>query len=243
MGLRPFTIDSPTPIFAALTALPVLVMFIFGVKRQSRELSEKFILRIFAISFPLLLTLAPIMITSDNQIEFRLLAGLCWGTTSLSSFFFLVEVKEWFYRHKADQRLARATPLVAASVLALVAILTVNLHYEQFFGEPYRTKTKFLNEKISMCLDRSNFEKILLLPPKKPFHSFGRLGVFSMSSDLASPWVPAANVDLILEQRNIKVAVEYLDPRPVRIMPTNQVCVIDLEGFRLLTNQKLGVTN
>lgn len=243
VGLRPFTIDSPTPIFAALTALPVLVMFIFGVKRQSRELSEKFILRTFAISFPLLLTLAPIMITSDNQIEFRLLAGFCWGITSLSSFFLLVEMKEWFHKHKPGQRLARATPLVAALVLALVAIFSVNLHYEQFFGDPYKTKTKFLNKKISKCLDRSNLEKILLLPPKKPFHSFARLGVFSMSSDLASPWVPEANVDLILEQRNIKVEVEYLDPRPVRIIPTDRICVIDLEGFRLLTNQKLGITD
>jgi hypothetical protein len=183
------------------------------------------------------------MITSDNQIEFRLLAGYCWGITSLSSFFLLVEMKEWFHRHKADQRLARTTPLAAASVLALVAILTVNLHYVQFFGDPYRTKTKFLNEKISKCLDKSNLEKILLLPPMKPFHSFARLGVFSMSSDLASPWVPAANVDLILEQRSIKVAVEYLDPRPIRISPTDRTCVIDLEEFRLLINQKLGVSD
>lgn len=30
VGLRPFTIDSPTPIFAALTALPVLAILIFG---------------------------------------------------------------------------------------------------------------------------------------------------------------------------------------------------------------------
>jgi hypothetical protein len=183
------------------------------------------------------------MITSDNQIEFRLLAGYCWGITSLSSFFLLVEVKEWFHRNKADQRLARTSQLVTASVLALVAILTVNQHYEQFFGGPYRTKTKFLNEKISECLNQSNLEKILLLPPMKPFHSFARLGVFSMSSDLASSWVPRANVDLILEQRNIKLAVEYLDPRPVRIVPTNRACVIDLEGFLLLTNQKLGVTD
>ena len=218
-------------------------MLAFGLRRQSRELSEGFILRSAAIALPLLLTLAPIMITSDNQIEFRLLAGFCWGTTSLSSFFLLVEVKEWLHRHKADQRLTRAIPLMAVSVWVLVAILTVNLHYEQFFGEPYRAKTQFLNGKISMCLDRGKNEKILLLPPKKPFHSFARLGVFSMSSDLASPWVPQANVELLLKQRNVKLAVVYLDPRPVQIMLTDRTCVIDLEEFRLLLNQKSGVSD
>lgn len=243
VGLRPFTIDSPTPIFAALTALPVLSMLAFGLRRQSRDLSERFILRSAAITLPLLLTLVPIMITSDDQIEFRLLAGLCWGTTTLSSFFLLVEIKEWSHRRTGDQRFARFTPLVTASVLALVAILTVNVHYEQFFGEPYRTKTQFLNGKITKCLEIGKIEKILLLPPKKPFHSFARLGVFSMSSDLASPWVPQANVDLILEQRKIQASVEYLDPRPAQVMSTDRVCVIDLEEFRLLINQKLRVTD
>lgn len=241
VGLRPFTIDSPRPIFAAFTALPVLVMLFVGVKRQSQELSEGFILRAFAVSLPLLVTLAPIIFTSDNQIEFRLLSGLCWGTTSLASFFLLVEVKEWFQRHDAGRRLARATLVTAASALALIAVSTVNLHYEGFFGDPYRVKTTFLNGKISKCLDNDDSEKILVLPPKKPFHSLARLGVFSMSSDLASPWVPQANVELLLKQRNAWLPVEYLDPRPVHLILHNGVCVIDLEEFRLLINQKSGV--
>lgn len=243
VGLRPFTIDSPMPLFAALTTIPVLAMLFFGVKRQSLELSENFIIRTSVIFLPLVFTLAPIMVTSDNQIEFRLLAGYCWGVVSLSSFFLFASLKDWTHRRNTNLHLARIAQVTTASILILVAVFTVNIHYEQFFGEPYRTKTSFLNEKISDCIDKNNLDKILILPPEQPFHSFSRLGVFSMSSDLASSWVPKANVELVLEQQNIKVGVEYLDPRPINFLPTDRACVIDLEEFRLLLNQKLGVTN
>lgn len=64
-----------------------------------------------------------------------------------------------------------------------------------------------------------------------------------MSSDLASPWVLPANVELLLKQGNAKFAVEYLDPRTVQMMSTDRVCAIDLEKFRLIINQKSGLND
>ena len=40
VGLRPFTIDSPAPIFALITSFPILLILFFGVRRQSRQTKE-----------------------------------------------------------------------------------------------------------------------------------------------------------------------------------------------------------
>jgi hypothetical protein len=88
IGLRPFTIDSPTPLFALITSIPVILILFFGVRRQSGQQKELFFVRTSVIVVPLLLTLTPIVITADNQIEFRLLSGYCWGTLAIATYFF-----------------------------------------------------------------------------------------------------------------------------------------------------------
>jgi hypothetical protein len=56
--------------------------------------------------------------------------------------------------------------------------------------------------------------------------------VFSMSSDLASSWVPKPNVELLLSLRNIKASVTYLGIRPADEEVLAASCIIDLEDFR-----------
>lgn len=236
VGLRPFMIDSPTPIFAALTALPVLIILFFGVMRQSRQSEELFLYRASVIVLPLLLTLIPIMITSDNQIEFRLLSGYCWGVAVIASFFLLIEIKTWLGTLNASKKLEGTVLLLVSTILSLVAIITVNLHYTQLFGGPYQKKNAFLNAKISSCFNERPVEKIVIILPKEPFPSLPRLGVFSMSTDLASPWVPKPNVELLLKQRKIDVPIVYLEMRPSNIKVAETECVIDLEEFRKLLN-------
>lgn len=236
VGLRPFTIDSPTPIFALITSLPILLILFFGVMRQSRQSGELFLYRASVIVLPLLLTLIPIMITSDNQIEFRLLSGYCWGVAAIASFFLLTEIKIWLRTLNASKKLERTVLLLVSTILSLVAIISVNLHYTQLFGGPYQKKNAFLNAKISSCFNERPIEKAVIIPPKEPFPSFPRLGVFSMSTDLASPWVPKPNVELLLRQRKINVPVVYLEIRPSNMKVAKTECVIDLEEFRKLLN-------
>jgi hypothetical protein len=234
VGLRPFTIDSPTPKLAVLTSLPVIFILFLGILRQSRQLGEFFLHRVFAIVFPLLLTLIPIAVTSDNQIEFRILPGYCWGVAAIGSFFLLTEFDKWLVTYGFKGRALKVGSLLAASILSLVAIISVNSHYDQFFGGPYNKKTAFLNAKIASCLSVRDVKTILILPPKEPFPIFQRLGVFSMSTDLASSWVPKPNVELLLRERKAALAVSYLDVRPVVLKIAETECVIDLEEFRAL---------
>ena len=99
----------------------------------------------------------------------------------------------------ANAKVRGVTLLLAPTVLALVAVLTINSHYIDLFGAPYQKKTEFLNKSISSCLNSGSVNSVLILPPKLPFPSFQRLGVFSMSTDLASEWVPKPNAELLLQ--------------------------------------------
>ena len=232
VGLRPFTIDSPAPIFALITSFPILFIFFFGVRRQSRQSKEVFFQRASVIVIPLLLTLAPIMITSDNQIEFRLVSGYCWGVLAIASYFLMIELKSLMWFLKVNRTVEKTVFLSISTVLAVIAITTVNLHFSQLFGGPYQKKTAFLNAQISLCYNKGFVKNVVILPPKEPFPSFQRLGVFSMSTDLASPWVPKPNVELLLRERKIDVPVVYLEVRPTFEKVVKTDCAIDLEEFR-----------
>jgi len=234
IGLRPFTIDSPTPLFALITSIPMLVILLFGIRRQSGHLKELFFRRASVVMLPLLLTLIPIVVTADNQIEFRLLSGYCWGILAIAILFLLIEIQEYFIFLKSNINLYRVVVFLTSGVLAIVAIFTVNLHYLQLFGGPYQQKTAFLNSKISLCFDKEYIETVLIIPPKMPFPSYKKLGVFSMSTDLASPWVPKPNVEVLLRERRINLPVTYLEVRPPRTEVQKADCVIDLEEFRKL---------
>lgn len=232
VGLRPFAIDSPAAIFGIMSSLPVLLLVVLGIARQSRKLEERFFYRSIAITIPLLLTLIPIIVTSDNQIEFRILPGYCWGVAAIASFFLFVEIETWLKIFGTRKRLEDVSLILIGATLSLVAIASVNIHYAELFGVPYQKKNTFLNSKIYSCLNHEIPQKILILPPKETFPSLPRLGVFSMSTDLASSWVPQPNVELLLKERSLKIPVEYLEIRPSKIESTSTICVIDLEEFR-----------
>lgn len=234
VGLRPFLIDSPAPMLAIITALPVLLIIALGVRRQSAKLDEKIVNRFFWIALPLILSLIPIIITSDNQIEFRVLPGYSWGIAVLSSYFLLVMVADWVNSLKMSERFRVAALFITPSILAAIGIVSINMHYSDLFEAPYRMKNVFLNARITACLESGAMKSVIILPPKAPFPSLPRLGVFSMSTDLASDWVPKPNVELLLNERNFSVPVTYLDVRPLKVQAVTTECVIDLEEFRKL---------
>lgn len=232
VGLRPFMIDSPTAKMALITSIPVLLVLFFGIKQQSRQLGESIFYRVLGVALLLLLSLAPIVITSDNQIEFRVLPGYSWGVAVMASFFLLVMIRSWIDPLKMNARLKGVALFVVPAILSLVGIITINSHYSDLFRGPYQKKNAFLNAKISSCFDSPSMKSVVITPPKIPFPVLQRLGVFSMSTDLASTWVPKPNVELLLRQAKIDVPVVFVETRPLDMRGASTECVIDLEEFR-----------
>lgn len=232
VGMRPFMIDSPTPKIAFITSIPLILIIVLGIRRQSIDLGEPIIRRAIYLLFPLLLTLIPIAITSDNQFEFRIVPGYCWGMATLASYFLLVAIRNWLSRLNINSKFKAFLFFNLPIVLIFVSVSSINSHYRDLFESPYKQKNAFLNSEITSCLTRGLFENVLILPPKLPFPSLPRLGVFSMSTDLASSWVPKPNVELLLSLRNIKASVTYLGIRPADGEVLAASCIIDLEDFR-----------
>ena len=232
IGLRPFMIDSPAPGFALITAMPVVFILFLGIKAQAQLLNESIFRRGLYCAFSLILTLIPVMVTPENQIEFRMIPGYCWGITSLAVYFFLIMVERqcgkpnsmtWF-----KTTILFATPIA----LLLVSVISVNVHYMELFNNSYHKKNAFLNEKISRCFYAGEARNVLIIPPNQPFPSYKRLGVYSMSTDLYSGWVAKPNVELILKQRGVSAQVKYFDKRPTNLEDRGRDCIIDLEEFR-----------
>lgn len=232
VGFRPFMIDSPTPIIALLSSLPVIFLVTFGIWQQSKNLEESSFNRLFWFSFSIILCLLPIMITSDNQIEFRVLAGYCWGIGVLAVFFLSQLIDTSLKYLTKNSQIQGFAALLAPVALAFLAIISINSHYEELFGSPYQKKNAFLNKSLTSCLKTGPIVNILILPPKSPFPTFPRLGIFSMSTDLASEWVPKPNVELLIRNRGVVAPVKYLELRPAFAKVGAATCIIDLEEFR-----------
>lgn len=232
VGLRPFAIDSPAPKIAILTSIPVLLILFIGILRQSRKTGEHLALRAIAIVFPLMITLAPIVVSSDNQIEFRVLPGYCWGVATIAIFFLLVEIQSRVNETTGRELFGRYVGVIAVVLVGVVAILSVQSHYRELVGDPYQKKNAFLNGKIDGCVAKGSTKSFVILPPSAPFKSHSRLGIFSMSTDLASPWVPKPNVETLLRERQIGAPVSYIEVRPSAIIGDEGACIIDLEDFR-----------
>lgn len=234
IGLRPFMIDSPTASMALFTSIPVLIILIFGMKQQCKKLGESLLYKGLLVAILLLLSLAPIVVTSDNQIEFRILPGLSWGIAAIAIYFLLVMLNLWLNSLKVNVKLRGIYLLVVPLMLSVVSISSINSHYKDLFSSPYQKKNAFLRAKITSCFDSTSIKSVVIIPPEMPFPTLKRLGVFSMSTDLASEWVPKANLELLLSQAKIKVPVEYLKTRTMDARATATECIIDLEEFRKL---------
>jgi hypothetical protein len=232
VGLRPFAIDSPSAKLAMVTSIPVLIVLFLGILRQSRNLDESVLIRSICVIAPLLITLTPLMITSDNQIELRVIPGYSWGVAALASFYFFTLTSA---KARDSNRTKRLKVMFSSSifvVLAMVSILSINAHYLDLFQRPYQLKNAFLKAEIADCKSRGTFRGVVILPPALPFPVLPRLGVFSMTTDLASSWVPKPNVELILRQLRLNAAVSYLEIRPLQFENSRRNCTIDLELFR-----------
>jgi hypothetical protein len=222
IGLRPFQVSSPSTFGALLSIIPwiiLLVLYVFTVNRRVFPIKwESVLLPILLVA----VSLAPLIVTSDNQFEFRLIPSYSW----------LVVVFIFILLGKLGRSLKPIKlPInLVAFTLVIIAVTTTNLTYYNFFLNPYRTKTQFLSEALSKCDNLGTTESVVILRPVNDFPSFLNLGILSQSTDLMSDWVPVANVKLVGESLGLKLgAVTY---------PTNRVetedsnCNVDLEEYR-----------
>ncbi len=241
-GLRPFLIDSPEPYLAAVSILPVIAILFFGIKSQTRMLNERNAPRILIFFLMASAPLIPILISPENQIEFRLIVCFGWAIALLSLHFATTAISDFLNSRKWLHFKGEYLRGLLISIIVFLAIFDVNQRYNELFKDSYQRKNLFLNAAVSDCTKDFSIQRVRLIAPKEKFPLKNNLGVYSMQTDLYGPWVSIPNMKVILQEMKINAPILYVEERETVAylsQPSEGECVVDLENFRkkLLDNK------
>ena len=225
VGFRPFMIDSPSVIVALCSSLPFILLYLVGVYAQSRTLEENFLKRATVLSSVLFSSLIPLLITKDNQFEFRTIAGFSWGIL-IVILIFLQETK-FLINFKFSKFISNVLILLMLSV----GVFSININYKELFRDPYVVKNHFLESEILRCKQDSGVKSILVLDALEPYPTRNRLGVYSTVTDLAHSWVIRPNVRTLSKKLDVGLPIFFSSSLGKK---SSGQCLIDLEKFRIL---------
>ncbi len=223
LSMRFFDIASPTQVNAIVTSLLVLSLLIYGLALQSKNLSENVFARVILFFVLILLSITPIAVTWSNQIEFRYILGpsvAFFLTTTVLTMDFL----------KRSKNLLKYVHLPAILLTSILGMTTMINHVSSQFIEPYESKSSFIESELSNCQSKSRLiEKIIIQQPKSGYPSRNNIGIFSQTSDMASPWVPIPTVKYILKTyKSLPKEVVLQDYKDEDSIDS---CVIDFEKY------------
>jgi hypothetical protein len=223
VSMRFFDISSPTQINAIFTSLVVSSLLICGFLVQSKNLRENIFFRLILFSTLILLSITPIVITWSNQIEYRYILGPSVAIFVVA----LALAKEVIGGRKFILKYAYFPSIVLVSFFGVV---TMNNHVNNQFIEPYKSKTAFIQSELSKCKNKIHtLEEVVILQPKSTYPSWNNIGIFSQSTDMASPWVPIPSVKYVLktlEMFSNQITLQNSDADT----PLNS-CKVDLEKY------------
>lgn len=149
IGLRPFQISSPSSIQALLSILPVLILFLVGVLATQKFQIRNSIFRVITVGISVSASLFPLLVTSPNEFEYRMISGYAWAVVVLIFFYLLQlnELREFFSSRWIRQGIDRLLSVLLICI-TLLGIFTLNLYYFKFIGDPYTKKTAFFLTSI-----------------------------------------------------------------------------------------------
>lgn len=227
VGLRFFSIDSPTIFLAAVSSIPAAFIILFTILRQSSALREKRFQRALLFAMYLGMSISPIILTRDNQIEHRFIPGYAFAIFCLFCLALREIISKISSKIPKNKYTSRALPLFMIFI-SVIIIINTNWRFYQGFYHPYQVKTTFIAAALNSCSKESLQSGIEIIPPKKKFPIFNRIGSYSQSTDMDSSWVPEPNVWLLLPKLvNQKTNIHY--PGNSHL---NKNCHIDLEILR-----------
>jgi hypothetical protein len=197
----------------------LLALYVLIVKRRVFPVKwESVLLPILLI----VVSLAPLIVTSDNQFEFRLIPSYSWMVVVFA--FVLLE------RLGKSLKSIKLPINLIAFMLVIIAVTFTNSTYYNFFLNPYRTKTQFLSEVLSKCDNLGITQSVVILRPVNDFPDYPNLGILSQSTDLMSDWVPIANVKVVGESLGLELGTVIYPTKRAEAEESN--CSIDLEEYR-----------
>lgn len=221
ISTRLFDVRSPHILEAFLGFALFTLVIIFGLKIKFGD-TKLVWKKIAFLLITVLLSLAPIALSSDNQFDYRLILG-----PSISLFvvfgFCLLEI---------TQRISRKFPL---NLLLLVIVITIGVvsmhsHSSKLFVEPYKIKQALIEDSLRTCFGVNQAPlSISIVGEADIFEQRQNLGLFSMRTDLASSWVPVPSFQLVMKENDLpEIPIVFVGSKS-KILPHS--CKVDLASF------------
>ena len=220
IAARPFFISSPGDLVGLLTAVPVLLIIVAGLMLRYKGPVRDRVMSLVIFAGVAMMTMFSHLVATENQTEYRYMAGLIvltWAALVLACWEIVCRVLVG--RTTSGNR----EMAVALALLAVVAVgtLSARRNIEQVFVRPAQVKEEFLVEHLQ-GFDPSRHGRIVVIDAGGSWPSRKNLGIYSVRTDLAHPWVIDPNIRLLLiEQHGYTVAPEivvtlepiYLEPQ------------------------------
>ena len=194
LGFFPMSVHSPTFLQLVSIGLPTLFLIIFAITKEAGLSKLQFLNRFPLLFMFAVLSICPLLLSRDNQIELRLIPGISWAffCSCLYGIYLLLET----YRKKSYRLVAG----VFSVVLITLSIFGVMQRFQTFYYYQDRFSTDFIVNSIRACEQSDNLKSITINDNTTIFPIMPYLGTFSMTSDMASSWVPR-NKTIFLLQR------------------------------------------
>ena len=230
LGFFPMSVHSPSWYQLLSVGVPISLAILF-VSIKGIELSKSRVIFRFTLLFLLLvLSISPLLISKDNQIELRLTPGISWAvfcTGLYGTYRFIETYLNGIYRLISG---------ILSLSLIFFTFFGVTQRFHDFYFHQDRFSTEFILESIHACEQSGKISGITIRDSKTVFPVLPYLGTFSMTSDMASVWVPQDKTIFVL-QRHFP---EY-SKVPVLMNSDNpEFCTIDLDDFakRVISSER-----
>lgn len=204
MAYRPFLIDSPSLISVALVAVSSLSILTFLVWTKNRSIL-KTLYDLVSFNFFLVLSIAPLLVVSESQIDMRFVASNTWLFTSITSLLLFEFIENLKTRFSLMRRYLLL--LVPISLLSIGAV-TINMNFFSLFQEPFKQKELFFSQQILKCSNAQLQSGFYVIPRGTPWPKKSYIGVYSQTTDLESTWVPIGALTNYLKDNNLPIGAK-----------------------------------
>jgi hypothetical protein len=222
--LRPYQIGSPDPFEAFLTAglmlVIILSLFTFVNKVSKPDKPARIIFLEFALLQALaILSLTPLLIWNQNQIELRLIGAGSFVTVSILwvSLLQIIDVERNVFLN------------FGLSSLVLLLVLLNVLRTFELRTVPFESKEKFITSSLLRCKESGREGQFFIKMPEG-WPKRNLLGDYSVGTDLQMSWVPIPNVALSLKE--VSSAKNEIELYTSTSLSRNQKeCLIDFREY------------
>ena len=221
LGFFPMSVHSPSWFQLLFVGLPTSLAILFVIIKGIELSRLQVMFRLFLLFLLLILSISPLLISKDNQIELRLTPGISWAVfcTSLYGMYRLLET----YLNN----IYRLVSGILSLSLIFFTFFGVTQRFHDFYFHQDRFSTEFIVESIHACEQSGKISGITIRDSKTVFPVLPYLGTFSMTSDMASVWVPQ-NKTIFVLQRHFP---EYTEVPVLMNSDNPEFCTIDLDDF------------